>query len=202
MIAVMHDGKYKLAQYGQWDGYPSGQGVGVLAYLATMNRQKLIAALDAAFEPDEAWLTQSYLEAGATLASLEAGFVSCEVSLKHKKNYPSLSRDTGSDVLALLQNSSEPVPLQIDISFAANSLYCEWAYVIDFDKGTFEVFVGFNHEPLADGERFKDLPLPDGVNTDYRPVRLLHAFPLDALPDAVAFLKICEPQEEDEEAAA
>ena len=32
LIAVMADGKYQVAQYGQWDGYPSGQGVSVLTF--------------------------------------------------------------------------------------------------------------------------------------------------------------------------
>jgi hypothetical protein len=34
LIAAKIDGVYKLAQYGQWDGYPDGQGVAVLDFLA------------------------------------------------------------------------------------------------------------------------------------------------------------------------
>ena len=33
LIAAKIDGVYKLAQYGQWDGYPEGQGVAVLDFL-------------------------------------------------------------------------------------------------------------------------------------------------------------------------
>ena len=33
LIAVQKDGEYKVAQYGQWDGYPEGQGVRVLEFL-------------------------------------------------------------------------------------------------------------------------------------------------------------------------
>lgn len=34
LIEVVVDGQIKVAQYGQWDGYPSGQGVDVLKFLA------------------------------------------------------------------------------------------------------------------------------------------------------------------------
>ena len=41
MIAVVSDDKYRVAQYGQWDGYPSGQGVGVLGFLTNGNLEAL-----------------------------------------------------------------------------------------------------------------------------------------------------------------
>ena len=33
LICAHKDGKYPIAQYGQWDGYPEGQGVDVLSFL-------------------------------------------------------------------------------------------------------------------------------------------------------------------------
>lgn len=30
LTAVYLDGQYKVAQYGQWDGYPEGQGITAL----------------------------------------------------------------------------------------------------------------------------------------------------------------------------
>ena len=33
LIAVQLDGEYKIAQYGQWDGYPDGKGIDVLHFL-------------------------------------------------------------------------------------------------------------------------------------------------------------------------
>ncbi|MHC5949058.1 hypothetical protein ACVXZ3_04645 [Providencia hangzhouensis] len=33
LICVAKDGDYKVAQYGQWDGYPSGQGLTLLTFL-------------------------------------------------------------------------------------------------------------------------------------------------------------------------
>ena len=33
LTAVYIDGEYKVAQYGQWDGYPEGQGMTALTFL-------------------------------------------------------------------------------------------------------------------------------------------------------------------------
>ena len=33
LTAVYIDGEYKVAQYGQWDGYPEGQGLTALHFL-------------------------------------------------------------------------------------------------------------------------------------------------------------------------
>ena len=33
LTAVFMDGEYKVAQYGQWDGYPEGQGITCLVFL-------------------------------------------------------------------------------------------------------------------------------------------------------------------------
>jgi hypothetical protein len=33
LVAVYLDGIHRIAQYGQWDGYPSGQGKTVLSFL-------------------------------------------------------------------------------------------------------------------------------------------------------------------------
>lgn len=36
LTAVYLDGQYKVAQYGQWDGYPEGQGITVLTFLLSL----------------------------------------------------------------------------------------------------------------------------------------------------------------------
>lgn len=73
-----------------------------------------------------------------------------------------------------------------DLKFAANSLLCEWAYVVDLDRNTFEVFQGFNRDQLDDSERFKFL---DGITVDseYKAVKLAARFPLDNLPSDKQF---------------
>jgi hypothetical protein len=37
LTMVISKGEYKIAQYGQWDGYPSGQGSVVLNFLMNLD---------------------------------------------------------------------------------------------------------------------------------------------------------------------
>ena len=49
LILVYYKGKYHIAQYGQWDGHPRGQGVTVLGFVRSPeNLSKLRAVLDRA----------------------------------------------------------------------------------------------------------------------------------------------------------
>jgi hypothetical protein len=177
LIAVMVDGQYKVAQYGQWDGYPSGQGVDVLAFLRSADLAKFADKCRAT-----RWITAERCKVlDAELR--ESGKELVDV-------YPHLSRDTSAKVLGLIAKAPDGIELRNHIDFAGDSLMCEWAYVIDLDARTFEVFEGFNKRPLAKGERFRDAPV-DG--NEYQPVRRVAVWPLDALPDDAAFVKATEP---------
>ncbi|WP_320910257.1 hypothetical protein [Citrobacter farmeri] len=189
LTCVVKDGNYKVAQYGQWDGYYSGAGIGILNFLRDqLNREKFLANLAQTFQPDDGQIetmNAALKAAGKSIAQL----------------YPSMHRDTGDDILELIQNASEPVPLRVDVGFAADSLFCEYAYVVDFDKNTFEVFEGFNHEPLAEGERFYGVESGEDTShrTDkYYPVRHRKTYQLAALPTNEEFLSELEPETEDE----
>lgn len=191
LTMVVAAGETKVAQYGQWDGYPSGQGLTALNFLRSMDK--------------ELFLTK--LAAMKFLTDAQVDVINAELSTDHSlmgegKKYGHLSRDRGAAILDIVYKA-EPgsIALVDSTSFAADSLFCEFAYVVDLDKNTFEVFQGFNHSPLAEGERFASLAgqADQEHRTDkYSPVRLMHSFDLDSLPTDDEFLAICEPREEDE----
>lgn len=197
LTCVVSGGEYKVAQYGQWDGYPSGQGIDILTFLREqLNRDVFLTNLSQTFQPTEEQIKAWWLEVGHDMES-SGGFVDHAIAKRFSKNHPSLSRDTGGEILSLIQESGEPLPVRVYKEFAADSLFCEWAYVVDFDKNTFEVFEGFNHDPLKEDERFYGVTCDSG-NNSYHPVRHRKTYPLDSLPTDEEFLSELEPKEEDE----
>lgn len=201
LICVQHEGKYKVAQYGQWDGYPSGQGLRVLTFLREeFDPEKFLARLADTFEPTEEQIDAWYLELGHDRKTSN-GFVDFGIAKQFSARHLTISRDAGGKILELIQDSIGPVPLWVGPQFAADSLFCEWAYVVDLDKNTFEAFEGFNKEPLAEGERFYGVTC-EGTNPEYHPVKFIASWPLDALPDDDAFLAKLEPKGDEEETDA
>ena len=125
----------------------------------------------------------------------EDGFISIDDHDRLKQVFPEFHRDTGEDILRLIQNGGVlSGSLQNDLDFSGDSLYCEWGYVVDFDERTFEVYKGFNKEPLDATERFVYMK----HNGKYHPVKLAASFWLDGLPSDEAFLEALKDGEEDE----
>lgn len=119
------------------------------------------------------------------------------LSSRMMEDYPEFSRNTGAGILEMVQNHSEGMKLQDSINFAADGLFCEWAWVIDLDAGTFEGYCGFGQTPLAENDRFyflRDLEEDNG----YHGVRLAAKWNLDALPTDEEFLAAFKNDEEEE----
>jgi hypothetical protein len=184
LTAVMSDGKYVIAQYGQWDGYPSGQGATALDFCRKHLKKP---AGRAAFKDrlarcrfgSEEEIRKFYDDEGI------GEFMNMNQAAAFKKKYPTIDRDLAAGVLEHVWNATEPVVLKDSIDFAGDSLFCEYAYVIDLDKGTFEAFKGFVKEPLAKGERFADSKpdrTPSASGDTYYPVRNVGTWSLEDLP--------------------
>lgn len=185
LTCVFHNGDYRVAQYGQWDGYPSGQGATILNFLRdTFDRELFLTKLADTYQPNEQQIDGMNARLKAEKKDVSA-------------LYPSMTRDTGGEILSLIQTSAPGLPLRLQTDFAADSLFCEFAYVVDLDKGTFEVFRGFNQGgPLHETERFAFLN--EKAGRGYHPVKLLAEFKLDALPTLEEFLAQLEQQDNDE----
>lgn len=121
-----------------------------------------------------------------------------EDSRKVNEAHPQLDRCMSADIIKFVANNggASPFPVLLDLEFAQDSLFCEWAYVIDFDTNTFEVYRGFNHEPLTEGERFYRKP---NEAVEYHPVKLVATYELTNLPTNNAFTKAFNEVEDDEE---
>lgn len=179
LTCVMADGQYKIAQYGQWDGYPEGQGTTVLKFcsehLSTVEGQKQFK--------QKLELVQ---------------FMPAPKGYAANSRPSSLSRDLGAEILNTVLNATNTVVAFNEIEFASNSLHCEWAYVIDLDKKTVEVYIGFNTNPLDDTERFAKFPThhfstnqfsADSDSKIYYPIRHLRSWKLNDLPSNHMFVE-------------
>lgn len=190
LIAAQIDGEYKIAQYGQWDGYPSGQGATVLKFLSEWDRPTFEAKIRAA-----SFLAQEDMDA------INARIKKEGLEGKWQKVWPELSRDAGADILQMVQDREPGIKLTFQLDFAANSLSCEWGYVIDLDTNTLEVFTGFQQEPLPEGDRFAHFePANKQEKVEgYYPIRRVASYPLDSLPTVAQMEKDCDPPDEESE---
>jgi hypothetical protein len=195
LTVVIQKEKPVIAQYGQWDGYPEGNGVTILTFLRNKKRVKKLTdklknvRFTTKEDEDKA---QKFMES----IGCPYGWMTQEKANLYHKAYPYMSRDIGASILETIANSKDKeILLTNSINFAGDSLFCEWAYVIDLDKGQLEVYEGFNQKSLGDDERFKDIPKND--DNEYTPVKCIKKYDLDKLPTKAKFLKDLTPKEEE-----
>lgn len=197
LTVVVHAGKYKVAKYCQWDGYPSNKGVGILNFLKDeFDKEDFITGLYTIEELDtKIKIATLYNEFGANidLSTVEDGFdVTNEIAEAVLVKYPQFNRDIGgNEILRIILNqydSTEKLKIVNNLDFAADSLFCEWLYVIDLDNNTFETFKGFNTHKLNVLDRFRFLDTPEFCRDGYHPVTLVKSFNINNLPTTHEYL--------------
>lgn len=148
------EGVIKVAQYGQWDHYPAGQGVKILSILTAdyYAVEELELALDKCHFIDEAEREKIY-------ADYNGKYPDSTHMKKFSSMLPSLSRDTCGDILNVVRWSAGPVPLIDESEFEADSLFCEGVYEVNFQTKHFitkfgGVEFGFSLEDLPDQDRY------------------------------------------------
>lgn len=192
LTMVIYNNETKIAQYGQWDGYPSGQGSTVLTFLNEISKDekamnKFKSNLDRCKFIENSKRKEKEMENFMKSIGVTNGWMNGEQAAKYHKKYPYLTRDNGADILNMIYNDDTDESLWLNNSeeFAGDSLFCEWAYIIDLDKNKFEVYEGFNTSPLTINDRFYNLSENgrDGLDQKYYPIRIIKSYDLDNLPE-------------------
>jgi hypothetical protein len=130
---IDRNGEIKVAQYGQWDHYPSGQGTKILDILTS--RYNSVKHLELALgkcyfinDRDREVIYNDYAEEYANKEEPQDNFTAI---------LPSFSRDTGGDILNVVMWSAGAVPLVDEREFENDDLFCEGVYEINYQTNKF-----------------------------------------------------------------
>jgi hypothetical protein len=101
--------------------------------------------------------------------------------IKGDQTWYSLLRSSQGNIIHYA--CDDPLKYMIDgKDFLYDSLYCEYAYIINFDTGMFEFYEGYNKDPNADGRYVK---LPEGTKDNgFYGVKFIGETPLKAIVTA------------------
>ena len=190
LTCIYKGGKHKVAQYGQWDGYPDGLGLDILRILTKENIKTLSDRIDRCVFISDDDVAEIYESFGA-----KDGYIGFGDSKRVAKEYPLLHRDNSGDKVIdyILSNDLDAYRLSDRIDFAVDGLYCEWCYVIDLDSRVFEVYRGFSQVEAVG--RFADMDKKEYSVGDYYPVTLVYSWGLNDLPSDVDFIKALTDEE-------
>lgn len=140
LTKVISEKKTVVAQYGQWDGYPGGQGITILKFIKKTpiskfkDKLKKVKFLDDKKEKE----IDDFLKSIGS----DNGWMNTEQAELYHQKYPFLTRDNGADVLNMIYayDGEEPIWLSDASSFMEDGLFCEWAYILDLDKRELSVY--------------------------------------------------------------
>lgn len=171
------DGETKVAQYEHWHGSPDEQGAIVIEFIQDiMKSPKSIkeaktAIRNCRFASEEELVAyeNGELEDSEDNAYLDDADIGAEILYKIWEN--------GGCKLADSSNT------------AANSLFCEWVYLVNFDTNKVEFYKGHNLHPLDERDRFyyltdRALKFCEGDRKIYYPVKLFAEYTFSALAKA------------------
>ena len=121
-------GTTRVAQYGQWDGYPQHSGLKALDFLRdkTLKDNLLQRLTLVEFITDEECDT------------IYKRFETTDWENKDFLNeYPGLHRDTGVDMLVAVASATETLKTIDNSAFRDDDLFCEGIYEVDFSTNKF-----------------------------------------------------------------
>jgi hypothetical protein len=178
LTCVVLGGEFRVAQYGQFDGYPEGQGKTILEFLSIVNLdefKKKVALCR--FGTDEE-IEKAY----APYMTSEFGMNSDDSNRFYASDVGHLGRDHAGKILELIMDSENGLMLQDAHTFASETS-CNWAYVVDLDNERLEIYKQHYDKGIEAIGRFADLK--DGP---YAPCSFIMAFSLRQLPTVKEFL--------------
>lgn len=173
------NGEDKIA-FNHWDSYPSGLGVDIIKDL------RMIFA-EAGWKAGAEWMKAK----ASKIRMVDDGKPATLIDQKTYRQYADTDVSTKqlSEWYVLLRKLQGKLFGQLnagvmidDHNFLADSLFCEWAYIVNCDENKLEIYRGFQHNPHSNG-RYASLKLHKyPTDSVYYPVALVKEIPFDSLP--------------------
>lgn len=126
------DNEVAVAQYGQWDGYPEGQGITALNILKNYGWEALAIGLTYT-----RFATAEELKPIFDNYANNDGWMTMEEGKRFGEDYPSLTRDTGADILRIIIETKKDILLTNEYDFKDDDLFCEGYYEVNLHSGKF-----------------------------------------------------------------
>lgn len=161
------NGKDKLT-YNHWDSYPSGLGIDIVKAIQKAGIEELRNGFDKIVLVNE--------DIKPTPEQIEKlkKYADTDVSSRNLEEWYVLLRNLQGDILANIEAG-----YMIDShDFMVDSLFCEWAYIVNLDTNKLEVYEGFQELPHEKG-RYAVVNAKDG----YFPCALIREFDLDKVSE-------------------
>jgi hypothetical protein len=141
LTKVVYKGETIVAQYGQWDHYPEGQGVTLFNILKDpANVENFIKKIPQIYYPSDLELSAIFkpFEDG----SME-GMMTMDSGNKFAEVFPTLTRNTGAEIFKVIADyGNAPIPISKDEDFQKDELFCEGVYTVDLDRELFHTQFG------------------------------------------------------------
>lgn len=164
--------------YNHFDSYPDALGETVAAWLRgvigdrvggnteSVNRQRVM-----------------------DLQAIESDSEPTEAERERFKQYWNKNVSSGQDWYSLLRETQGEPALILQAQFyedagdfPKDSLFCEWAYVVDFDQRVFEIYAGFRTSPPTEGRWAGVKDVVKAASANYYPVQRIENYSFDELP--------------------
>lgn len=172
LMGIRVNSQDKLA-YNHFDSYPTGLGEGMVEQLNHILEQEGIGWL----KEKAAALVLVDEHAKPTPEQIEQlkSFANLEVNEKNLEDWYRLLRKAQGELLLTLESGY----MMDSHDFINDSLFCEWAYIINLDDKTFEVYRGFRKEYHELGRYASSKPdKEDG----YYPCALIATYSIRSIP--------------------
>lgn len=149
-MVIDQEGNKKVAQYGQWDGYPSGVGVSLLNILKKEDvLNKLKDNLSKVRFLDEEGIDKDFIDSYNKNTPEWSNEPDNRTEEQKKWFSTYISRDLAEEVLLNIANSYEREIILIDrTETATGNGWVEWSYIVNFKNNTLSVYEHIDQKPL------------------------------------------------------